>query len=129
VKAAAFSLGLFLVFLFGIGTDDRLILSLPNILVGRVIYYVSVPMLIGVYRDINEFMKKENKRRTSQGEEENVLDFQAASSMYFKNLRGILGTVASIVSLAAPTVYAFFSSQPVILTYFDLLEKLVLLPI
>jgi hypothetical protein len=129
LKAALFSLGLFLVFLFGIGTDDRLIASLPNILVGRVIYYVSVPLLIGVYLDIHEFMQKENKKRTGEGEEAKTLDFQTASSMYFKNLRGILGTLASIVSLVAPTVYAFLSSQPVIVTYFDLLEKLVLLPI
>jgi hypothetical protein len=128
LKAAVFSLSLFLVFLFGIGTDDRLMASLPNVLVGRVIYYVSVPMLIGVYLDIYDFMKKENKRLSSENAEEKAIDFQTASNLYFKNLRGILGAVAGVVSLVAPTVYAFLASQPVIVTYFSLLEKLVLLP-
>jgi hypothetical protein len=127
-KATLFALFLFLVFLFGIGTDDRLIAALPSILVGRVIYYFSVPMLIGLYFDINDFMQKENKRLVSQGSEKAVT-FRAASSMYFKNLRGIIGTSAGIFSLAAPTIYAFVSSESVMVTYFDLLEKLLLLPI
>ncbi len=128
LKATVFALGLFLVFLFGIGTDDRLIVALPNILVGRVIYYLSVPMLIGVYLDIHEFMQKENKRRAAQGGEQKAINFQTASSLYFKDLQGIISTLVGIVSLVAPAVYAFLSSQPVIVTYFDLLEKLVLLP-
>src|SRR5690349_10878759 len=57
-KAILFAAFLFLVFLFGIGTDDRLIASLPNILIGRVIYYLSVPLFIGLYLDIHEFMQK-----------------------------------------------------------------------
>jgi len=128
MKAVAFALVLFLVFLFGIGTDERLIMSLPNILVGRVIYYLSVPMLIGVYLDVNDFMQKENKRRSAEGEDSKGIDFQTASPLYFKDLRGLIGTLAGIVSLVAPTVYAFLSSQPVMVTYFSLLEKLLLLP-
>jgi hypothetical protein len=129
LKAAAFALFLFLIFLFGIATDDRLIASLPDLLVGRVVYYLSVPMLIGVYLDINEFMQKENKRLSGEGKEKEALDFRTASSLYLKDLRGLLSTAAGIVSLVAPTVYAFVSDQPVFATYFDLLEKLVVLSV
>lgn len=129
MKAIIFALFLFLVFLFGVGTDNRLIAALPNILVGRVIYYLSMPMLIGVYFDINVFMQKENKRITGEGRKKNTINFQTASIMYFKNLQGITSTLVGIISLVAPSVYAFLSNQPVIVTYFSLLEKLVLLPI
>ena len=128
-KAIVFALFLFLVFLFGIGTDDRLIAALPAILVGRVIYYFSVPMLIGIYFDIQELMRKENKRRSTLGKGEKGISFQSAGSMYFKKLQGLIGTLAGILSLVAPSIYAFLSSQSVIVTYFSLLEKLVLLPI
>jgi hypothetical protein len=129
LKAAVFALVLFLVFLFGIGTDDRLIASLPNILVGRVIYYLSVPMLIGAFLDINEFMQKENKLRSAEGKEQTKLNLRSASSLYFKDLHGLVSTLAGILSLVLPTVYASLASQPVISTYFTLLEKLFLLPI
>jgi hypothetical protein len=128
IKAAIFALYLFLVFLFGIGTDDRLIASLPNILVGRVIYYLSVPMLIGVYFDITAFMQKEIQRQANESGERKDINFQTASTMYLGNLQGKVGTLVGILSLVAPSVYAFLSNQPVLVTYFSLLEKLVLLP-
>jgi hypothetical protein len=128
IKATFFAVFLFLVFLFGIGTDDRLMASLSNILVGRVLYYFSVPLLIGLYIDIHEFMQKENKRLTSEGKEKEPISFRAASSMYLKNLQSLFGTLAGILSLVLPSLYAFSASQPVLVTYFDLLEKLVLLP-
>jgi hypothetical protein len=128
LKATFFAVFLFLVFLFGIGTDDRLMASLPNILVGRVLYYFSVPLLIGLYIDIHEFMQNENKRLTSEGKEKEPISFRAASSMYLKNLQSLFGTLAGILSLVLPSLYAFSASQPVLVTYFDLLEKLVLLP-
>jgi hypothetical protein len=103
-------------------------MSLPKILVGRVLYYLSVPMLIGVYLDINDFMQKENKRRSAEGEESQGINFRTTSSLYFKDFREVIGTLAGIVLLVAPTVYAFLSSQPVMVTYFSLLEKLLLLP-
>jgi len=129
MKATLFAVFLFLVFLFGIGTDDRLIASLPNILVGRVIYYFSVPLLIGIYIDINEFMQNENIRLTSEGKDEKAVNFQTAGSMYLKKLQGLMGTLAGIFSLVAPSIFALVANQPVIMTYFSLLEKLVLLPI
>ena len=129
IKATIFAVFLFLVFLFGIGTDDRLIASLPNILVGRVIYYVSVPLLIGLYIDIHEFMRNENNRLASEGKEKEPISFRAASSTYLKNLQSLFGTLAGILSFVLPSIYAFSASQPVLITYFDLLEKLVLLPI
>jgi hypothetical protein len=124
VKAIILSLFLFLVFLFGIGTDDRLIGVLPSILVGRVIYYLSVPMLIGLYFDIHEVVQKENKRLASAGGEKKRVTLQSASSLYFKNLQGIAGTLAGIFSIVAPTVYAFIFSEPVFVTYFDLIRLL-----
>jgi hypothetical protein len=129
IKATLFAVFLFLVFLFGIGTDDRLIASLPNILLGRVLYYFSVPLLIGLYFDIHEFMQNENKRLAGEGKEQEHISFRAASGMYLKNLQTLFGTLTGILSLVLPSIYAFSASQPVLITYFDLLEKLVLLPI
>ena len=125
LKAAVFSLFLFLVFLFGIGANTRLIDSLSNLLIGRFIYYVSVPMLIGIYLDIHEFMQQENERLSPEGEGNKRLTLREASSQYFKNLQGIMSTLAGIASLVAPTIYTFLSGQPAMITYFDLLEKLV----
>ena len=129
IKATIFALFLFLVFLFGIGTDDRLIASLPGILVGRVIYYFSVPILIGISFDINDFMARENKRLAQEDQEVENINFMAAGRLYFKNLQGLVGTLTGILSLVAPSLYAYLASQPVFVTYFSLLEKLVLLPI
>jgi len=129
IKASLFALFLFLVFLFGIGTDDRLIASLPSILVGRVIYYFSVPMLIGISFDINDFMARENERLAQENKENESIGFTAAGRLYFKNLQGLVGTLTGILSLVAPSLYAYLASQPVFVTYFSLLEKLVLLPI
>lgn len=128
LKAAVFALILFVVFFFGIGSDVRLIDSLSNILIGRFIYYVSVPMLIGIYLDIHEFMQQENQRLSPEGEEKKGITLREASTQYFKNLQGIMSTLAGIVSLVAPTVYTFLSGQPVMVTYFNILEKLISLP-
>ena len=129
LKAAVFALLLFVVFFFGIGSDALLIDSLPNILIGRLVYYVSVPMLIGVYLDIHEFVQQENQRLSTEGEEKKEMNFRTASSLYFKNVQGIMGSLVGIVSLVAPTVYTFISGNPVMVTYFNLLEKLISLPI
>jgi hypothetical protein len=129
LKAVAFALFLFIVFLFGVGTDDRLITLLPGILTGRVIYYFSVPLLIGLYLDIDSFMQNENRRLAAEGGEKKRLSFRTAGGMYLKNLQSLLGTIMGVASLVLPTIFAFTSSQPVLVTYFDLLEKLVLLPL
>ena len=127
LKAAVFALIMFLVFLMGIGTDDRLIEFLPNLLVGRVIYYLSMPVLIGVSIDIHEFMERENRQSSGQGKEKRQLTFRAAAGLYFKELQGFVGTLTGIGSVAAPALYGFVSNQPVIVTYFSLLQKLVIL--
>ena len=126
-KALVFALVLFLVFLFGIGTDDRLIEFLPNLLIGRLIYYLSMPMLLGITFDIYEFMERENKQLSAQAGKKQEVTFRAAAGLYLKNFQGVFGTLAGIVSLVAPAVYGFFSSQPVIVTYFGLLQKLMLI--
>jgi hypothetical protein len=128
LKAGVFALLLFLVFFFGIGTDPQLIDSLPTILIGRFLYYVSVPMLIGVYLDIQEFTQQEDERLSKDGEEKKGINREAVS-LYFKNLQGILGMVVGILSLVAPALYTFLSGQPTMVTYFDLLEKLISLQI
>ena len=128
LKAAVFALILFLIFLFGIGTDDRLIEFLPNLLIGRVIFYLSIPLLIGMTSDIYEFMARENKRLAAQGGQKGKITFQEAAVQYLRHLQGVFGTLAGIASLAAPVVYGYFSNQPVIVTYFSLLQKLMLMP-
>jgi hypothetical protein len=125
LKAAVFALVLFLVFLFGVGTDDRLIEFLPNLLIGRVIYYLSMTLLIGITLDIYEFMERENKQLAAQGSKKQKMRFQEAAGQYLKKFQGAVGTLAVIASLALPTVYSYFSNQPVIITYFGLLQKLI----
>lgn len=125
VKAVWFAVFLLFIFLLGLGTDDRLILSLPSILIGRALYYLSAPLLIGVYLDINNYMQNENTRRIAEGKKEKPLSFPDAARQYFGNLRRSIGGLATILSLVAPPAYNSLSSQPVVITYFSLLENLV----
>jgi hypothetical protein len=123
-KATIFSLILFLVFLFGVGTDDRLIEFMPNLLVGRLIYYLSVPMLIGVTLDVYDSMERENNQPAAKGGKRLGLTFPVALRSYLKNFSGQVGTLIGIVSVVMPTVYSFVASQPILIPYFSLLEKL-----
>jgi hypothetical protein len=129
MKAVLFAAFLFFLFLFGVGTSDGLMLSLPNILLGRLVYYLSVPMLIGVYFDINDLMETENVRRATVEKEAKPLGFREAGNMLFNNLQGWVGTLVGILSVLAPSLYALVSNQTPITSYFSLLQQLVLLPL
>ena len=47
LKALVFGAYLVTLFLVGVGADERLIITLPELLIGRAVYYLSMPVLIG----------------------------------------------------------------------------------
>jgi hypothetical protein len=122
----ALTLGLFLLalFLVGTGADDRLISSIDSLVVGRLVYYVSVPLLIGLYFDIVQFMRAEQAKQLAEGKPAAALTIEQAAPMYFKQLQGWVGTLGALASLVAPGAYALFAGTPLVTTYFDIIGKL-----
>lgn len=125
LKAALFGAYLLALFVLGVGSDDRLITSLDSLLIGRLVYYLSVPMLIGLYFEINQFMREENARRQASKEPAEKLTIEKATGLYLKRVQGLAGTLSGVLSLVAPPIYALLFNQPLVTTYFDLLEKLI----
>ena len=108
----------------GTGADDRLVSTFESLIVGRLVYYVSVPLLIGLYFDIVQFMRAEDERQTAEGKSAAPLTIEQAAPMYFKRVQGLIGTVGALASLVAPGAYALFAGTPLVTTYFDILGKL-----
>jgi len=124
----AIGLGLFLlaVFVLGVGSDDRLMVTLNSLLAGRLVYYLSIPLLVGLYFDIDQFRRDEAEQQNGDAEEATeTLSFEKAAQLYLKQLKGFTGTAGSILSLVAPSLYAYLFDQPIVTTYFDLLEQLI----
>ncbi len=127
LKALVYALFLLLIFVVGTGSDDRLISSFETLIVGRFIYYVSVPLLIGIYLDIVDFIETDFTTQTAAGKTPTKLTIAQAAPLFLKQIKGITGMVGSIASVVAPGAYAIFAGNPLVTTYFDVLEKLVTL--
>jgi hypothetical protein len=123
LKAVALALWLLLIFLVGVGSDERLVSTLPTLVVGRLVYYLSIPLLIGLFLDIEQF-------RTGQpaGDKPGPLTFGQAASTYLKRVQGQLGAVSAIAVIVVPRVFALVSGQPLLTSYFDLLQQLLKAP-
>ncbi|HEX7588233.1 MAG TPA: hypothetical protein VF478_07955 [Anaerolineae bacterium] len=124
LKALALALFLLSLFIVGTGADDRLISTFESLIVGRLVYYVSVPLLIGLYFDIVQFMRTEQEKQVADGKTAAPLTIDQAAPMYFKRIQGLVGTVGALASLVAPGAYALFAGTPLVTTYFDILGKL-----
>lgn len=124
LKALSLALFLLALFMVGTGADDRLVSTFESLIVGRLVYYVSVPLLIGLYFDIVQFMRAEDERQTAEGKSAAPLTIEQAAPMYFKRVQGLIGTVGALASLVAPGAYALFAGTPLVTTYFDILGKL-----
>lgn len=125
LKALALGVFLLLIFILGTGADDSLVSAFESLIVGRLVYYLSVPLLIGLYFDIINFMHAERDKQKAAGKRAEELTIEKAAPMYLKQLQGVLGTVGAIASLVVPSAYAHLVGNPLVTTYFDILSKLV----
>ncbi len=125
LKAIVFTVGLWLLFVLGVGGDDRLVTVLPAMLVGRFVYYLSTPLLIGIYLEIyferqvgkaTQVVKKTSGKASISGR---------TLSQILDPLKSVLGPVGSLLSLVAPALYAWAANQPLITSYFDVLQVLI----
>src|SRR5262249_4984780 len=68
IKALTFGAYLCAMFLIGVGADQRLIVTLPQLVIGRAVYYLSVPVLIGIYLDLRQHpLRLPGAETTGQG--------------------------------------------------------------
>jgi hypothetical protein len=129
LKAVFFALALLSLFTFGIGSDNRLVTGLEQMLVGRFIYYLSIPLLIGVILDVKQMIAGEpepEKKGISEKEPESPMSrLRNGLKQYLEQQERILSTVGALVSLAAPTLYATIFNQPLVTTYFQILRVLI----
>lgn len=125
LKAIVFALGLMAIFILGIGADDRFVTALPTMLVGRFIYYLSGPLLIGIFMEVytERETKKAKNRTEKKTEKEDIPGYSFIR--IFEPLKSFLGPLGSLVSLVAPALYAWASNQPLITSYYDVLEILI----
>ena len=125
LKAILFALGLMTIFIFGIGADDRFVTALPTMLVGRFIYYLSGPLLIGIFMEV--YTEKETRKAKNgtkkKTEREDAQGYSIIRNL--ENLKSFLGPLGSLISLVAPALYAWAFNQPLITSYYDVLEILI----
>ena len=107
LKALVFGAYLVTLFLVGVGADERLIITLPELLIGRAVYYLSVPVLIGIYLDL--------KQHSGAAPD---------AKPYLERLRTQINIAGAIASILAPAIYASVAKSPVVTSYFDLLNQL-----
>jgi hypothetical protein len=119
VKALAFGGYLLVLFLLGVGADERLIVSLPQLAIGRAVYYLSVPVLLGVYLDL----KQRSLGRTS-GASGAAADPGPDTKTYFERMRAQINLVGGVASILAPPIYAAITRSSVVSSYFSLLDQL-----
>jgi hypothetical protein len=124
LKAAAFGLFLLLIFFVGIGADENLASTWQTLIIGRFVYYLGVPLLIGLFFDITA-LARELPTGTGTGEPTPAPRLTAkVIPERLKDLRTLLSTLGSIITLVAPGIYAYFAHEPLLINYFDLLETL-----
>jgi hypothetical protein len=128
LKAVFFSIVLLSLFTFGIGSDNRLVTSLEQLLVGRSIYYLSVPLLIGVILDVKQAIasKEPEVQATPEAAQESPANrFRNRLKQYLEQQEHILSILGALISLVAPALYAATLNQPLVTTYFQILRVLI----
>ena len=132
VKALVYSIPLWLIFVFGIGTSDRGLNLLndpsidsiamryalyfqqfPALLVGRVVFYLTVPLLVALFIEFKE-------RQKLQPPGEQGFTFRSSLSDFQSKLT--LGS--AVLSALVPSLYTLATQQPAITTLVDVLGKL-----
>jgi hypothetical protein len=119
LKAILFAAGWWLIFILGVGADDRLAVALPSMLAGRFIYYLSAPLLIGIYIEF----RMDRDRAASAAAKRDRSGFSL--QRIFDPLKELFGPAGSLISLVAPGLYAWITGQPLVTSYFDVLDVLI----
>lgn len=71
-----------LIFVFGLGSDERLIVTLDTLVLSRFVYYLGVPLLIGLYFDIQQFRIHNEANQRAGGKSITILSWEQAASRY-----------------------------------------------
>ncbi len=124
IKALAFGAYFLMLFLVGVGADERLIVTLPQLTIGRAVYYLAVPVLIGVFLDLSYRPVAISAPTSGEPAPSTPTTPSGAASAYLDRLRSRISTVGAIVSILAPSIYASVARSPVVTSYFDLLNQL-----
>jgi hypothetical protein len=119
LKAICLAAFLTVIWVFGFGSQEQLIGPLVQLLAGRFLYYLCMPLLLGFVLELDSF--RASAAGGSGGARGTPLTLTFGS--YVKDFRGLAGTAATVVSLVAPGVYAAVAGAPLVATYFDLLDK------
>jgi hypothetical protein len=131
VRAAWLALFLLVLFAFGIGGDARLVASLEELLFGRLVLYLGVPLIIGMYFDLVQTAQAPRSRDggLAEGGAGPNPALGETWKTYVRDLRGQIGTVGALASVLAPGVYSFVTGSPLLATQFDLIDRLLSLPL
>jgi hypothetical protein len=124
IKALVFGVYFLILFLVGVGADERLIISLPQLTIGRAMYYLAVPVLIGVYLDLTYRPTVIPAPIAGEPAASASPPPSRGAGTYLDRLRTQIGMVGAIVSILAPSIYAAVAKSPVVASYFDLLNQL-----
>jgi hypothetical protein len=123
MKALIFGLFLWTIFVLGVGGDDRLITTLGTILAGRLIFYLSVPVLISLHF---QAMARIPERPEATGEKIDLAKrLREGLRASFSDLKSLWATLSAPISVLAPALYSTISGQPMFSSYFDLLDVLI----
>jgi hypothetical protein len=131
LKAFIFVLPLLLIFLLGIGTTNvflpgnptnfgtspalNIILflnQLEELLIGRTIFYLSIPLFIGLYL---EFQQQKKQRG-----EQNIRQF-------LNSTKSLIPLISAILSTLAPSLFELITEQEVIATFADIMEQFLII--
>ena len=118
-------MGLWLIFVLGVGGDDRLVTVLPAMLVGRFVYYLSTPLLIGIYLELYFEPQAEKAMGAVKVASGKTPLSGRTLRQILDPLKSVLGPLGSLLSLVAPALYAWVSNQPLVTSYFDVLQVLI----
>jgi len=123
LKALVLAVFLSLLFALGIGADNRLIATFVTLFVSRFIYYLSIPLLLGLFIDIHTSLEQEQRKRIADGKPATSITFREAADLYFKDVRAIASSALTLASIIAPSIYAAVTGTPLVSTYFDVLDQ------
>jgi hypothetical protein len=103
-----------LIFFVGIGADEKLASTWQTLIIGRLVYYLGIPLLIGLLFDAPHLPQEPPTGGVG-------VPLPTVSLKNFSNLLNVIGPILTIV---APSLYAYFVGQPLLINYFDLLDTI-----
>lgn len=126
-KAILFIIPFIFIFLLGIGaasipltsptnsTTSHFVLFLNQLgalILGRLIYYLTVPLFIGLYLEYTQ--------QRQRGQVENLRQFLVSA-------KSLIPLITAVLSALAPSLFQLFTQQPIIATFADLIEQFLII--